>query len=72
LKKNKNLSAQLKLSAVDKQSFTNDFRKQRNFRFEKASKIHDKVEQEIQQRDLEIQICNYGSCFFAARKCACR
>jgi len=26
-----------------------------------VSKIHDKVEQEIQQRDLEIQIRNYGS-----------
>jgi hypothetical protein len=37
----------------------------------KASKVHDKVEQEFQQRDLEIQICNYGSCLFAARKCAC-
>jgi hypothetical protein len=37
-----------------------------------ASKIHGKVEQDFQQRDLEIQICNYGSCFFAARKCACR
>jgi hypothetical protein len=37
----------------------------------KASKIHDQVDQDFQQRDLEIQICNYGSCFFAARKCAC-
>ena len=36
-----------------------------------ASKVYDKVEQEIQQRDLKVQIGNYGSSFFAARKCAC-
>jgi hypothetical protein len=34
----------------------------------KASKIHDKVDQEFQQRDLKVQIGNCGSLFFCGSK----
>jgi hypothetical protein len=33
-----------------------------------ASEFHDKVEQDFQQRDLKVQVCNYGSLFFCGSK----